>query len=254
MKPTIESQTGSASQRNPLKSMKWIFKPKPSPKTLKALEPLRGSFDHIRERLNTVKITKAISGEITDKNYGVVRLAFDVGIVYEIEGIAQTQKHRKGWKSGNPQKMGFGGQLAFSHYLTFFADVSNFTVKECRFQASPKPKPYDFLFRIPHTNGSRLFFKIEVKTAPCGQSRVNYYKSFGTPYPDYAVIVKCLNEEMTKYEIYGYASGTYIKAQKSSIRNNRMCHSIQLHRRKFNYYSFFHTNFLGLPFIEKFGD
>ena len=257
MKPNSNSQMGSHSQANPLKTLKWLFRPKPSPKTIETLKPIRKNSvlsPSIHETLNPIELKKALMGEMTDEHHGVLRLSFDIGIQNEIDSIARTLKDRYGRETSTPKKMGIGGQRAFSHYLNFFSPHASFTVQECRFQSSPKPKPYDFLIGFIYSKHEKGFFKIEVKTSPHGYGHLNYYKQFGTPYPNYVVAIKSLNEEMTKYELYGYTLGTKVKAHKSRPQFGKRLHAMALNRTNFDYYSYFHSYVLGLPFKEKFSD
>jgi len=258
MKPKSNSQMGSHRKANPLKRVKWLFRPKPTVKTLDGLKPIRlhtPLSPNIRESLNSIELTKALTGEMTDEHHGVVNLSFDIGIRNEIEAIAQTLKDRRGQKIGNPMKMGWGGQLSFSYYLNFFSEYSNFTVKEDRPQASQIPKPYDFLIGTKYEGDSETHFaSIEIKTSPYGSRMLNYYKAFNQPYPKYVIVIRCLNEEMTKYELFGWTLGFKVKAHKSIIMYSKKRHSMSLTRTNFDYYSYFHRYVLGLPFKEKFGD
>lgn len=256
MKPTSKAQTGSRSQVNPLQRLKWLFRPNPSPKTLINLEPIRKyAPSDSPTRLKLVDVPKAMKGEITDERYGVLKLYFDVGIRNEIEGIAQTLRDRRHQDVTTPMKMGWGGQLAFSYYLNFFSQYALFTVEEDRPQASQKPKPYDF--RIGHFSTKppeKFLFTIEIKTSPFLSRNLNYYQPFNQKYSRYAVIIRCLNEEMTRYELFGYTLGSKVKAHKHTIVYGKKRHSMALTRTNFDYYTYFHHNILFLPFKEKFGD
>jgi len=233
---------GSHRKANPLKAIKWLFQPKRTPKPFQLRTP------NVRKRF---KNPKALKGEMP--KCGVVRLSFDIGIRNEIDAIAQTLKDRRNQRIRNPMKMGWGGQIAFSYYLNFFSEYSNFTVKEDKPQASPIPKTFDFL--IGHKGESDTRFEtIEVKTSPHGSRALNYYQAFNKEYPDYVVVVRCLKEDMTEYELYGWTSGSKVEAHEFKTAWNKKCHSMALNRTNFDYYSYFHERILGLPFKEKFGD
>jgi len=248
LKSKNNPKTGSSeNERSPLKSIKWVFRPK-KPKPI--INPVRGRIKPVERGLSFGRIRshKKLFGQMRES--GVIHLAFDVGLLNEIEAIARTLKDRRNQTVTKPQKFGWGGQLSFDYYLNFFAEYSKFTFKSDRCLGTRYPKPYDFLIKF--MDGTS--FKVEIKTAPYLSRRLSYFKRREQSYPDYVVCVVSLNEEMTKYELYGWALGIEIKKHKSTIRYGKKCHRIPINRANFNYYSFFHKKILRLPYLEKFSD
>lgn len=238
---------GSFTQTNPLKRVKFHFRPNPSPKTLKIRSYIPTPY--YSSKLTPIELKRAMEGE-TIEELGVIHLTFDIGMIEHIQAIVRTLKQRRNQTVSKPMQFGWLGQNAYDSYLNFFSKYSDFTVTVDRPLSSPIPKPYDFDFRFPNQPSKR--FRVEVKTVPYLSRDLSYFR--GDIEPDFVVGVRALDEEMTKCELYGFTYGIVVKKFKSVIRYGKPCHRIPLNRANFDYYTFFHTNLLGLPFKEKFGD
>jgi len=213
---------GSLSQANPLKRFKWVSEPESSLKTV-----------------------KAVKGEFFPS--GVLRLIFEIGIRMEIEGVRHTLIN-EGKECGRPCQFGYGSQYAYWHYLNYFSEFSSFRFQyDCVFGSSYN-KPADFRIFFPDYD-----FWLEVKSAPPNMECCRYFvtqKNYS--YPEWVVCVKCLDEEMLKYEIYGFCSGSHVQEISRELIHGFPCHQIPLNREHFKSYNDFHENILKLPYVENF--
>jgi hypothetical protein len=211
---------GSLSPANPLKRFKWVS-------------------DEL-----ALKTVKPIKGEWVEN--GSLLLSFDIGIREEINGVRITLKNR-GKPCKRPCEFGYGAQYSYYHYLNFYSDVSPFRFQyDCVF-GSRFNKPADFRIFFPD-----YAFWLEVKSVPPTYSNCRYFKNQFTPYPDYVVCIKCLDEEMLNYEVYGFCTGSDVQKVKPKIGSEFLCHEIPANREHFKPYSDFHKNVLKLPYMETF--
>ena len=213
---------GSLSQANPLKRFKWVTEPE---------------FD--------LEEVKAVKGEFVES--GSLFLSFDVGIQMEIEGVRHSLINR-GKSCGRPCQFGYGSQYSYWHYLNYFSEVSPFRFQyDCVFGSSYN-KPADFRIFFPD-----YAFWLEVKSVPPTMDYCRYYvtqKNY--TYPEWVVCIKCLDEEMLNYEVYGFCSGSHVQDISPELIHGFTCHQIPVNREHFKPYSDFHENILKLPLVESF--
>jgi hypothetical protein len=225
MKTLLDLFLGSLSRANPLKRFAWISEPE---------EIETKGRNRIRE----------IKGEFAED--GVLRLSFDTGIRTEIEAVSFALKNRN-YPCERPCQFGFGAQYAFFHYLNYFSEFSKFRFRYDDVFGSRFNLPADFRIFFP-----KLAFWLEIKSTFPNMSYCRYFVSKHNEYPEYAVCVRVLNEEMTNYEIYGFCTGSDVQKIPREIVCGFPCHEIPVTREYFKPYSDFHKTVLKLPMVEKF--
>jgi hypothetical protein len=215
------SNMGSCFKTNPKPTFKWIWEPAQSrstPKTLVSLER------HETETLEPLEPNRSISGEMC--KCGFIRVAFDQGLIHEIEAIARTLKERTGRPISQSERYGWGGQFAYDSYLNYFKPHCDFSVQHDNPHHSPKAKKFDFI--LTPFKGSP--FTIEIKTAPPYRTTIQYCLYPQNPYPLYFVAIKALS--FTQYDIYGFMTGVELSKLKSVIRyKGKKCHDVEVNRK-----------------------
>jgi len=220
MKKLLDIFLGSVSTPNPLKRFKWQSEPiKPSD-----VHPIHGDF----------------------AEDGVLRLSFDNGIRTEIEAVSIALKNRN-YPCKRPCMFGFGAQYAFYHYLNYFASRAKFRFEHDDVFGSGYNLTSDFHIFFPNRS-----FWLEIKSVPPTYSNCHYYAPMYGTYPDYATVIRCLDEEMQNYEVYGYCTGEEVQKVPSKPAYQNVYHEMPTTREYFKPYSDFHKTILKLPMVERF--
>ena len=221
MKKLLDIFEGSLSRENPLRQFAWISDPQ---------KPIRG--------------IDTIHGKFTEE--GTLRLSFDTGIRTETQAVAQSLINR-GSKCDRPCQFGFGAQYAFYHYLNFFASHAKFRFEHDDVFGSGYNLTSDFHIFFPKRS-----FWLEIKSVPPTYSNCHYYAPMWNTYPDYATVIRCLDEEMQNYEVYGYCTGEDVQKVIPKPAYKNVYHEMPTTRAFFRPYSEFHTKILKLPLLERF--
>ena len=223
MKKLLDVFLGSLSTANPLKRFTWISE---RPSVSSDVHPIRGDF-------------------VED---GTIKLYFDSAIITEIDAVALALNNRgKQPPCRRPCKFGFGAQYSFYHYLNYFSERSKFRFRYDDPFGSRFNLPADFRIFFP-----KLAFWLEIKSTFPNMSYCRYFVSKHNEYPEYAVCVRVLNEEMTNYELYGFCTGSDVQKIPSKLVYGCPCHEIPVTREFFKPYSDFHKTILELPMVERF--
>lgn len=221
MKKLLDIFLGSVSTPNPLKRFAWISE---QPSVSSDVKKIRGGF----------------------AEDGVLRLSFDNGIRTEIEAVSIALKNRN-YPCKRPCMFGFGAQYAFYHYLNYFASRAKFRFEHDDVFGSGYNLTSDFHIFFPKSS-----FWLEIKSVPPTYSNCHYYAPMWGTYPDYATVVRCLDEEMQNYEVYGYCTGEEVQKVPSKPAYKNVYHEMPTTREFFKPYSEFHNTILKLPMLERF--